>query len=83
MAYLPADVNGDCFSSTNDVLTLIDALNGAIDPLEEWSSDIDRSGATNSADVLRTLDLLNGAQVYDEWAGVALCPDGCPEFGCP
>ncbi|MCH8253021.1 MAG: hypothetical protein IID36_11265 [Planctomycetes bacterium] len=83
MAYLPADVNGDCFSSANDVLTLIDALNGAIDPLEEWSSDIDRSGATNPADVLRTLDLLNGAQVYDEWAGVGLCPDGCPEFGCP
>ncbi|MCH7704854.1 MAG: FG-GAP repeat protein [Planctomycetes bacterium] len=83
LGYLPADVGGDCVSLPSDILTLIDALNGAIDPLPIWSTDVDRSGIANAIDILRVIDLLNGANLYDNWLGVELCPDGCPELGCP
>ena len=74
IAALPSDVNGDTQASANDVLVLIDALNGAIDPLAEYQTDIDRSGLTNPSDVLRVIDLLNGAGVYEEFLGLSL-PD--------
>jgi subtilisin family serine protease len=64
VGYLPADVDGDAYSSTFDVLTLIDFLNG-IGDLPMWSTDIDRSGTPESFDVLRAIDLLNGGGTYD------------------
>ena len=72
---LPSDVNNDKFGSANDVLFLIDSLNGVVDPLPAmYQTDADRSGATNASDVLRVIDLLNGAGVYDEFLGATL-PD--------
>ena len=71
---LPGDVSNDGISSANDVLALIDFLNGAGDPLADYQSDIDRSGAASPSDVLRVIDLLNGAGVYDEYIGATL-PD--------
>ena len=73
--YLPADANNDGTSNANDVLFLIDALNGAVDPPPAMhQTDTDRSGAANANDVLRVIDLLNGAGEYDVWNGAAL-PD--------
>ena len=75
IGYLPADVNNDKLSNANDVLTLIDSLNGAVkDPLAIYQTDIDRSGQANASDVLRVIDLLNGAGVYDVFLGATL-PD--------
>ncbi|MFQ5414138.1 MAG: PQQ-dependent sugar dehydrogenase [Phycisphaerae bacterium] len=72
IGYLPADVGGDGVSNANDVLALIDALNGVGDPLPLYQTDADRSGIANASDVLRVIDLLNGAGVYDVWNGQAL-----------
>ncbi|MCH8253105.1 MAG: hypothetical protein IID36_11695 [Planctomycetes bacterium] len=83
LGFLPGDVNADCISTSNDILTLIDNFNGVIDPLPIWSADVDRSGGVSASDVLRVIDLFNGAGEYDVWLGVVLCPEGCPEFGCP
>ncbi|MCH8252889.1 MAG: VCBS repeat-containing protein [Planctomycetes bacterium] len=71
MGYLPADVNEDGVSTANDVLTLIDALNGVVE-LPMYKADIDRSGAANASDVLRVIDLLNGAGAYPEYLGASL-----------
>ncbi|MFQ5414599.1 MAG: hypothetical protein ACE5E6_09100, partial [Phycisphaerae bacterium] len=71
IGYLPGDVNGNAHSAANDVLTLIDHLNGA-QPLPVWSADIDRSDMVTASDILRVIDLLNGAGVYDEWNGATL-----------
>ncbi|MCH8252640.1 MAG: hypothetical protein IID36_09335, partial [Planctomycetes bacterium] len=75
LGYLPADVNNDKVSNTNDVLYLIDVLNGFVDPAPPaYQTDTDRSGATNANDVLRVIDLLNGAGAFEEWLGATL-PD--------
>lgn len=75
LGYLPADANNDGLSNANDVLFLVDALNGVATPVPAaYQTDVDRSGATNASDVLRVIDLLNGAGVYDPWLGATL-PD--------
>lgn len=67
----PGNVNGDDWASPIDVLALINCLNGVnLDtdcPYGLYSTDIDRSGAFNPADILRLLDLLFGADDFDEW----------------
>lgn len=70
---LPGDVNGDGTSSLNDILSLINRLNGVIS-LPIWSTDINRSQQTEPSDILRLIDLLNGAGEFDVWNGVSL-PD--------
>ena len=73
IGYLPADVSGDSFANASDVLTLIDHLNGVIDPpLADYQCDADRSGQCNASDVLRVIDLLNGAGVYPVFNGETL-----------
>ncbi|MFQ5414585.1 MAG: LVIVD repeat-containing protein [Phycisphaerae bacterium] len=73
IGYLPADVNNDRLSNPNDVLALIDDLNGVTDPpLADYQTDTDRSGASNASDILRVIDLLNGAEAYDIWNGASL-----------
>ena len=64
-------------SSTVDILKIIDILNNVMTP--PWgtaSCDTDRSGICGPADILRVIDLLNGADVYDPWLGRTLpvCP---------
>jgi hypothetical protein len=75
LGYLPADVSGDGTSSALDILQLIDGLNGAIG-LPVHQCDVDRSGQCGPNDILRTIDLLGGAAVYDPWNGAVLpaCP---------
>ena len=73
MGYLPADVNNDRTSGANDVLYLVDVLNGVVDPAPAtYQTDIDRSDAVNANDILRVIDLLNGAGQYDAWIGATL-----------
>lgn len=71
VGYLPGDVNGDGTSAAADVLTLIDVLNDVVSrPLH--ATDIDRTGFANPADLLREVDLLNGAGAYAPMLGVSL-----------
>jgi glucose/arabinose dehydrogenase len=64
IGWLPVDVNADRFSGLADVLVLIGAVNGGGARLPLWSKDIDRSGLVAPGDLLRAIDLLNGAGVY-------------------
>lgn len=75
--FLPADTNADGVSSVDDISSVIDNLNGRIDPpLPTHQCDVDRSGMCGPLDILRIVDLLNGAEEYDEWdeAINASCP---------
>ncbi|MCH8147816.1 MAG: hypothetical protein IH987_07455 [Planctomycetes bacterium] len=68
LGYLPGDANGDGLSTAGDVLTLVDAVNEVPDrQLPEYSADIDRSGDVTGNDVMRLIDLLNGAASFDTW----------------
>ncbi|MBU0719687.1 MAG: hypothetical protein KJ749_15695, partial [Planctomycetes bacterium] len=77
MGYLPADVNQDGLSATQDINKLIDCLNlVAFPPCGMWQTDIDRSGLPRPQDILREIDLLNGAMPFEVWITENL-PD-CP-----
>ncbi|MGB2985614.1 MAG: trypsin-like peptidase domain-containing protein [Phycisphaerae bacterium] len=75
LGYLPADVNWSRTSDASDVLSVIDCLN-EVAPCEMWQCDADRSDLCAPADILRVIDLLNGADAYDPWLEKSL-PD-CP-----
>ncbi len=70
---LPGDVNGDGSANPTDVTELIHHLHGqGENPLAPWQCDIDRSGQCTPADLLRLIDLLNGADDYMAWNGISL-----------
>ncbi len=78
LGYLPGDANNDLFSNSADILGVIDCINGVIaPPCELWQCDIDRSGACEAPDILRVIDLLNGAAIYQPWLGVQLPASPC------
>ncbi len=65
LGYFPGDVDGNGTRGGEDVTTLVDALGGVLEPpLPLSSTDIDRSGKLAPADILREIDLLNGAEEY-------------------
>ncbi len=73
IAFLPGDVNGDRRSGARDILTLIDHLNGVLDPPARiWQCDTDRSGACDVLDIIRLIDVLNGAHMDHPWNGATL-----------
>jgi len=75
---LPGDVNGDRLSSVGDINALIDAINGVFPRvLPDSSTDMDRSTEANAQDVLRLIDLLNGASAFDIWLSRTLPPNPC------
>lgn len=75
VGFLPGDVNGDGTSAPVDILDLIDDLNHVRVPaLNEWQCDIDRSALCAPPDILREIDLLNGAHTSRPWNGVRLPP---------
>ena len=79
MGYLPANADQNLVSAANDINALINAINlvpGFKLPL--YASDINRSGLTTGQDILRVIDLLNGAGDFDVWiaAGLPPCPSG-------
>ena len=65
----PANVDGNGFSDGDDLTQLIAILNGP-PPADLYSVDIDRSGQLGPADLLRLIDLLNGAATFRQWDGV-------------
>jgi len=85
LGFLSADVNADRTASAQDILALIDCINGVNRPVNcDWdsptelaSSDADRSGQRNSQDILRVIDALNGAGALDPWNGRTLPPSPC------
>ncbi len=77
MGYLPGDVNSDRLVAVGDINRLIDCLNNAAVPAcHGWQTDIDRSSVPFSPDILREIDLLNGASPYSVWLTESLPP--CP-----
>jgi hypothetical protein len=76
LGFLPGDVNGDRTTSATDILAIINNINGLPPTLRLTQCDIDRSVDCNAADILRLIDLLNGASAFDPWLGRSLPP--CP-----
>lgn len=73
VVFLPGDVNGDRTAAPFDILALINHLNGVVSPpYPIWQSDLNRSGVMESSDILRLIDLLNGAEAFEAWNGVTL-----------
>lgn len=69
----PGNIDGDLFVNSENLVTLLIWLNGLPNPppVGLLSKDIDRSGQFAAADLLRLIDLLNGAQGYDVWLGTS------------
>ena len=77
IGHLPGDANGDGTSGLGDVYEMLDNLNGRREPpMAMWQCDLDRSGFCKPADILRAVDLLNGASTYAPWNGevIQVCP---------
>jgi subtilisin family serine protease len=74
IASLPGDVNGDGTTTIGDLDILIDDHAGLGDSLPAWSTDLNRSGETNAQDILRQIDLLNGAGEYPSFMDATLDP---------
>lgn len=72
LGFLPGDVNANGTMDGADVVTLLDELNAAAATRALWSLDIDRSDVLTPADLLELVDLYNGAEGYDEYAGSTL-----------
>ncbi len=74
LGYLPGDANGDGVSNEADVVALASAFGGATASISDsiWSRDIDRSNAFTPADILETVDLLNGSGAFEPFLNVAL-----------
>lgn len=74
--YLPGDADNDRTSLASDIPYLIDCIIGD-ETCGDYQCDIDRSGLCGASDVLREIDLLNGATPYSQWDGQSLsttCP---------
>jgi hypothetical protein len=63
----PANSDGNAFANGADLATIIDALGGTPGPYGLYSTDINHSGNTTAADMLRAIDLLNGGDEFLEW----------------
>ncbi len=58
----PGNANGDGVATADDVSALIGAIDGGAPlPWDTYSEDFDHSGGRGPADILRVIDLLNGA----------------------
>jgi|GEM_PF-2626930 len=75
---LPGDVSGDRTSSVPDIAALIDSINGVEGKVRpDYATDIDHSGVTGPSDILRIIDLLNGAGSFEPWLGRTLPASPC------
>jgi hypothetical protein len=71
LAWLPGDVNGSGTSDPADLAALIPVVAGQASG-DPWSTDIDRSGVTAPADIIRQVDLLLGGGVFEAYQGATL-----------
>ncbi len=75
VAAQPGDVDGNrLVAPGDDVDALVGHLVAPVLPLRQC--DIDRSGVCSPLDIMREIDLLNGAESYIEWRGRVM--DVCP-----
>ncbi len=74
LGFLPGDVDGNSVTDPSDAAALALLLDVAapLTPVTELAQDIDRSGALTAFDLVREMDLLNGANTAQPWNGVAL-----------
>lgn len=77
----PSNADAGPAASEDDLVELADCclVGGCAPAWGSYSCDIDRSGGSAPSDLLRAIDLLNGADGYEVWLGTAL-PDIAP---CP
>jgi hypothetical protein len=74
-------VNADSAASAQDIIALIDILNEVDDAaFGLYSADVDHSEEARPADILRVIDLLNGADLFAQpWVNTSLpVNDSCP-----
>jgi len=64
----PGDVDGNGTTDTNDLLALLDAING-VRKLPEYQFDIDGNGAPGPGDLLRLLDIISEGRVGSRTSG--------------
>lgn len=69
---LPGDVDADGRVDAGDVDSLLNALRDPTQSAPLRSVDIDRSGRISPCDILRAIDLLNGADGYPAFLGATL-----------
>lgn len=76
-AHLPADTNADGMSDARDISMLVDCcLNQTCSPpFGDYTCDIDQSRQRGARDVIRLIDLLNGAGNFEAWLGRSLGSD--------
>ncbi len=74
--FLPGDVNMNGTTNTQDLLALVQGLNGGMANLPENLAryDMNRSGIVNTQDLLRLVQLLNGINSTRPWNGFSLVP---------
>jgi hypothetical protein len=77
----PANVDGNASVNAEDVTAILNALGGAQPAYGIYSTDIDHSGTLSAADLLRTIDLLNGGDGLPTWGDTPL--PQCDEVCCP
>ncbi|MEK6676157.1 MAG: hypothetical protein AABZ47_10950 [Planctomycetota bacterium] len=79
LGYLPGDVNGNQSTTDADVTSddLLDIMECFTQVCELERADIDRNGDVNIFDLLRLLDLLNGAEAFIVWNGATLPDSPC------
>jgi hypothetical protein len=69
LGYLPGDVTANGKVDSADIESLIKALSEPETYVPAWSLDIDRSRMFGPSDLIRQLDLLNGADGFEIWNG--------------
>jgi hypothetical protein len=76
----PGNVDGGPNADLGDIQEEIDHLNGVTPLWGLYSSDIDHSGKLAPGDLLRLIDLYNGAADFIPWGGTPLppCDPCCP-----
>lgn len=81
MTFHPGNVDGGALSETADIGFLAAVLRSDVDaPWGGFSSDLDRSGMTTPADLLRAADMRNAAAHYPSTGNIAIpaCGSCCP-----
>ncbi len=78
LGFLPADASQDRLSAASDINALINSIDLVAGfGLPDYATDINRSGITNGQDVLRLIDLLNGAGAFNVWIAQSLPANPC------
>ncbi|MEK6676855.1 MAG: hypothetical protein AABZ47_14520 [Planctomycetota bacterium] len=76
----PGNINADPTVNPNDTFNLVQYLFGTFSsPHGSFSFDLDHSGQVNAQDLVRSVDLYNGADLYNAWSNTVKPTDtGCP-----